>query len=480
MKKVNLFFSFIALFAILTMVPSCSDDDNGKNTQIVDTDGDGIPDADDQCPQQAGTAANKGCPEVTATDADGDGVPDASDQCPQEAGPASNNGCPLPTTTSKYIIAARPLAAEGVADYLLTANDLGTGSISTVGNGIEQDGTYRYYVTNNDKFFSLLYGQGNPGAVTTYGLNSEGELELLSDFQAETVQAFAAVDNDILMIKISRNATNPYSYWYKLDTNSLTIVAEGQINTQELADKENGEIAFFTWITQKDNKVYLPYFTIKATPEGAWGTDYPDEANIAVYSYPGMEYIETLTDDRTSFIGRYFLNGLTFDEQGDGYAFSSAVPMNSNYEVIPTLPSAVTRISDGNDAFDDYYFDLEEASGGYVIDSHIYAGNGKFVGIMQNKATMNSAWGGGTEYAIIDVYNKTFEWVTGIPDPATVTEVMYANNFVSEDGSTVSVGITTGTGSHVYNIDVATATATQGLEVQGGVITAIHSLESLN
>jgi outer membrane protein OmpA-like peptidoglycan-associated protein len=31
-----------------------------------DRDGDGIPDIDDKCPDQAGVAANKGCPEVTA------------------------------------------------------------------------------------------------------------------------------------------------------------------------------------------------------------------------------------------------------------------------------------------------------------------------------------------------------------------------------------------------------------------------------
>ena len=54
-----------------------------------DTDGDGIIDADDKCPEVVGLASLNGCP-----DADGDGVTDASDSCPQEAGPASNQGCP--------------------------------------------------------------------------------------------------------------------------------------------------------------------------------------------------------------------------------------------------------------------------------------------------------------------------------------------------------------------------------------------------
>jgi outer membrane protein OmpA-like peptidoglycan-associated protein len=50
-----------------------------------DSDNDGVPDAEDLCPTQAGTA--RGCP-----DADRDGVPDAEDLCPKQAGTA--RGCP--------------------------------------------------------------------------------------------------------------------------------------------------------------------------------------------------------------------------------------------------------------------------------------------------------------------------------------------------------------------------------------------------
>ena len=53
-----------------------------------DADGDGIADKDDACPNEAGTAALGGCP-----DADGDGVADKDDACPNEAGPAENKGC---------------------------------------------------------------------------------------------------------------------------------------------------------------------------------------------------------------------------------------------------------------------------------------------------------------------------------------------------------------------------------------------------
>ncbi len=54
-----------------------------------DADGDGIADKDDACPNEAGKAELNGCP-----DADGDGVADKDDECPNEAGPAENKGCP--------------------------------------------------------------------------------------------------------------------------------------------------------------------------------------------------------------------------------------------------------------------------------------------------------------------------------------------------------------------------------------------------
>ncbi|PZD79070.1 OmpA family protein [Mesonia sp. K7] len=54
-----------------------------------DSDGDGIADKDDDCPNEAGSAELNGCP-----DSDGDGIADKDDDCPEEAGPAENNGCP--------------------------------------------------------------------------------------------------------------------------------------------------------------------------------------------------------------------------------------------------------------------------------------------------------------------------------------------------------------------------------------------------
>ena len=66
-----------------------------KAAPPADRDGDGIPDAQDQCPDQAedrdGFEDEDGCPDP---DNDKDGVPDSDDQCPNEAGPVEKQGCP--------------------------------------------------------------------------------------------------------------------------------------------------------------------------------------------------------------------------------------------------------------------------------------------------------------------------------------------------------------------------------------------------
>ncbi len=54
-----------------------------------DTDGDGIKDKDDECPEEAGTIENGGCP-----DTDGDGIVDKLDGCPNTIGSTELGGCP--------------------------------------------------------------------------------------------------------------------------------------------------------------------------------------------------------------------------------------------------------------------------------------------------------------------------------------------------------------------------------------------------
>lgn len=374
--------------------------------------------------------------------------------------------------TTKYIVTVTPVGTTGIADYLLTANSLDEGAITTRGNGIEQDGSYRYYISHKGKFFSLLYGQGNPGAVTTYSLNGSGQLVKTSDFQTETVQVFAAVEDDILLMKVPRSGANTVCQMFRVNADQSKIVGEAQQDIVELA--ANGERAHFTGATQVGNKVFAPYMSIKGCCDDNFGTSFPDSSWVAVYSYPDLKLEKVIRDNRTSFIGAYFNNGLAVDENGDVYGFS---PASANQKIggvttyTSTTPSAFVRINKGTTEFDkNYFFNVQEKSGGHHIMNQTYLGKGKM--LLEMYGTPNAV-AGARKLAIADLYNQTFTWVTGAPENILSASAPYNNNTASADGKTAYIGLNAADGSAVYTIDIATAKATVGLKVEGGGITSI-------
>ena len=72
-----------------------------------DSDGDGVLDKDDKCPDVPGTVENDGCPDESvaenedekdnenSNDRDRDGISDDLDKCPDVAGSLANSGCPI-------------------------------------------------------------------------------------------------------------------------------------------------------------------------------------------------------------------------------------------------------------------------------------------------------------------------------------------------------------------------------------------------
>lgn len=373
---------------------------------------------------------------------------------------------------SKYVITVTPIGTTGVADILLTTDSLGGGAITTAGNGKEQDGSYRYYVTHKGRFFSLLYGQGNPGAVTTYRFTPGGKLVKTSNFQTETVQAFTKVNDELLLIKIPRSGVNETAMMYRIDALKSRIAGSDSINIVKLA--ANGGRAHFTWATQVGQKVFAPYMSIKGCCNDAFGTLYPDSAWIAVLSYPELKLEKVIRDNRTSYLGAYFNDGLGVLENGDVYGFSQAAAKNNGI-VTTTKPSAILRIAKGTTEFDkNYFFNVQEASGGHHISTQTYLGDNVFLLMMYEQPNEVR---GNLRLALVNVVNKTFKWVSGTPAEILTTSAAYNNNTLSANGKTGYIGLNTTEGSWVYKIDIGTATATRGLTVEGGKITAITKVD---
>ncbi|MEX0361497.1 MAG: OmpA family protein [Allomuricauda sp.] len=120
---------------------SCPNEAGSKEMNgCPDTDGDGIADKDDACPNEAGLAALAGCP-----DADGDGVRDGDDQCVNEAGPAENNGCPWP---------------DRDGDSVLDKDDQCPDVAGTVANNVCPEVTEEVQKQLNDYARTILFDTG--------------------------------------------------------------------------------------------------------------------------------------------------------------------------------------------------------------------------------------------------------------------------------------------------------------------------------
>lgn len=155
-----------------------------SNENKTDTDGDGIYDVDDNCPDHPGPPKWKGCPEP---DTDGDGLLDSEDDCPKVAGIPELRGCPQPDADGDGIpdhMEEEVANNEPIFDYTWAGDgfSITTGMGLPIGDEADFFGfsysaemNYARRVSNR---LRLLGGVGYTrytGKETDFGFETEGE-----------------------------------------------------------------------------------------------------------------------------------------------------------------------------------------------------------------------------------------------------------------------------------------------------------------
>jgi len=90
LDKINSHYQVALGFTMNMGLPPAETEAMDLEIPSLDADGDGVPDSEDKCPEMAGPAMFRGCP-----DSDNDGIIDKKDKCPNEAGPIATDGCPV-------------------------------------------------------------------------------------------------------------------------------------------------------------------------------------------------------------------------------------------------------------------------------------------------------------------------------------------------------------------------------------------------
>jgi hypothetical protein len=370
----------------------------------------------------------------------------------------------------RYVVHLRVGATGETADYILTSDSIMEGVISSEGKGIEQLG-WRYSVNTRKTILSIGYYDDNNAIA--YSLDENAELYEKGKFAFETTldQFSKEIDRGkILAMQVPRAGFSDRVF-YHVDADNVQVLAKSPTRIYE--NKKDSLVAWPTAIVERDDKIFVPFYTLHSN--GTFATPSTDTAFVAVYTYPDLEFVEYIKDTRMGPIGIYGnQNGIIKAENGDLYGYSAATPACGF--TTQQRNSGVLRINDGEMQFDEnYFFDVEAATGGHKLVYFEYAGNGLAVArlITDDSAGMWSYYGSADvcKLVVLDLINQTITDIEGVP----YHRGQYAPMLI-EDGK-VYVNITTSEDAHIYEIDPVNASAVKGAEIEGKEIQNLVKFE---
>ncbi|WP_299320891.1 DUF4374 domain-containing protein [uncultured Maribacter sp.] len=369
------------------------------------------------------------------------------------------------TLVANYFVGIEA-ATDPTIDILTPATSLDEGTISPVGNGIEQPAWMTFFQGENQ---IIVGGYTSAPEFTSYAM-VDGELtEGESFFTSQTVYASTIIDEStMIMIGAPREGYADKNI-YIIDTETMSIATT--VASDFGNDENNGYLAFPTDVNVTGDHMFVSYYYIAA--DGSFATPTEQNASVAVFTYPGLELEKIIEDERAPNIGRYYsLTGLEEDENGNIYTYSPS-SLACGYAPVPTTNSGILRINNGETEFDaDFYIDFETLSGGYKLNDLYYVGNGKAVVRVLQEDEENADYLWATyapnssvpllSYGILDLTTETYTAVSGAPLSGGGWD---AAKYI-EDGK-LFVNISSATGASIYSIDPETATATEAAAIEG-------------
>lgn len=395
--------------------------------------------------------------------------------CDQNGGMEDDNPPPpVPLDTTYYFVGVEA-ASEPTTDILSLASSLKEGEVSPVGNGYEQ-ASWSSFIQGVDQIFAA--GYTSAPEFTSYEVVDGALVQGGSFFTDLGVYAHEVVDESTMILMGSAREGLSAKKIYVVNTDDMAI--ENTYTVDFGNDEENNLIAFPVDLKVRGDKMFAAYYMI--TADNAFSTPFADQARVAVFSYPSMEFEKIITDDRAPNLGRYYsVNTLEEDEQGNIYSFAPS-SMACGYFPVPSKNSAVLRIPAGETEFDtDYYIDFEDISGGYKINDMYYVADGKAVVrvVSEDESNISYYW---ANYAptsevpllatgILDLNAQTFTLLEDIPLSGGGWE-----SATLKEGNTLYLGVSNSTLARIYSIDVSTGTVTQGASIDGNYAKALLSI----
>lgn len=237
------------------------------------------------------------------------------------------------------------------------------------------------------------------------------------------------------------------------------------------------------------------------------GTQYPNNCYVAIFDDDTFEHYTIVETDQMSWAaGRMraaYYQMVWAADNGDVYVFS---PAYAKIEADPrqqtTHHSGVMRIKKGATEFDSTYgmFDIEAAAeaaeGGASTKARGGGGGGGSTTVSDNSKAVYRSWHITEDYFLLQMYaqgingtgtgttkmaifkgeDRSFRYVTGLPDADDIASFPVKNPYCEDGMCYIGVSTTDGASPTVYKIDPTTATAVPGLVVETNELGAIGKL----
>ena len=405
-------------------------------------------------------------------------------------------------SASRYVIAASVTASGNTTNVLLTAETLEEGSISTVKNGLVNDGATQWVYYNDQYLYGLSYNQGNAGITTSFYLDNNGNPKKRNgEFAVRRFTTFGTYGKYVMTTSTGNGPTEwndangytPKSFLISyLDTAADTYTTNDTKNEAYLSENflGNGEFVTLAGLLENNGKLFsaavpmgLSQYGTKfengkwvlpgnedliKTESGGSGsgsynkdelqwTQYPNECWVAIFSDETLTDKKLIKTDKISYAcGRYksqYYQMIWADANGDIYVFS---------------PSYAKTMSDARQQTT-----LPALSGGNSFLRCWPIAEDYFLLLMYDRPLTETGFTA-NQLAIFKAGDKKLTYVNGLP--ATELISGFGNSPYVEHGKAYITVTTTEGYPAIYKIDPATATATKGLTVEATQLSAVGKL----
>lgn len=369
-----------------------------------------------------------------------------------------------------YALGLGVTTTEATTNYIVQTSDLMTGTLSLTGNGILETG-YRDYAFAGSTLFSI----GGLGItdVNTYTLDASSKLTVKTGLTFELANTdITDVDGTgktLLGLSVPSSPTEGLNAkFYTLDVATNAIGTKKDVLMSSI--RPTADWIIHTGMQVSGSHVFQTYYPINITD---YSTSNTDTAYVAVYTYPGLVFEKLIKDTRTGPAGSFNTrSGLFKTESGDLYT----VAHNGYGYSKSTKDAGILKIASGTTVFDaSYYFNTTTATNGGKIVHAKYIGNNKLFAEISTASNVGNQWAdAGLKFAIVDLSAKTITAVTNTP----TFDGNGGRSFAAlvDDGKVYAAATVNGV-CNIYQVDIATATATKGATVSATFVGGIGRMK---